>query len=81
MKKKISLEDILKEIKQLSDDFKSRNGNAALKITNKDFNLWIVKKLLEQDGRINKLEAVQKTAIKIGVGLVPIFIFIITLMR
>lgn len=50
---------IKNEIKQLAKDFRARNGNSSLRIPNKDINLWIVNKLIEQDGRISKVEAKQ----------------------
>jgi len=69
------LDDAIKEIKELSKEFKERNGNSSLRIPNKDFNLWLVQKLLEQDGRLIKVE----TKIKMFMRLVPIGVAIITL--
>ena len=60
MKREISLNGAVDEIKQLAIEFKEQNGNSSLRIPNKDFNLWIVKKLLDQDGRIGKVETKQK---------------------
>ena len=60
MKKEISLNGAVKEVKQLAIDFKAQNGNSSLRISNKDFNLWIIQKLLEQDGRIGSVEVRQK---------------------
>lgn len=45
------------EIKDLYKKFLSTNGNSSLRVSNKEFNLWIVKELLGQNGRIGKLEA------------------------
>ena len=56
----MKLDDAIKEIKKLSKEFRERNGNSSLRIPNKDFNLWLVNKLLEQDGRIGKLEIKSK---------------------
>lgn len=50
---------VKKEIRELAKDFKAQNGNSSLRIPNKDMNLWIINKLIEQDGRISKVEAKQ----------------------
>lgn len=60
MKKKINLNGAIDEIKQLAIEFKAQNGNSSLRISNKDFNLWIVKHLLEQSSRIDRVETKQK---------------------
>ena len=57
------LDDAISEIKQLAKEFREKNGNSALRIPNKDFNLWLVNKLLEQDGRITNIESKQKAFI------------------
>lgn len=57
---KISLSNAISEIKELAIEFKAQNGNSSLRIPNKDFNLWLVNKMLEQDGRINSVETRQK---------------------
>lgn len=59
-RKKKSLNNAIAEIKNLAIEFKAQNGNSSLRIPNKDFNLWIVKKMLEQDGRIGAIETRQK---------------------
>lgn len=56
----VDLSNAVKEIKALSEEFKKQNGNSTINISNKDFNLWLVKKLLEQDGRITQVETKQK---------------------
>ena len=58
-KKMTKLDDAISEIKKLAKEFREKNGNSSLRIPNKDFNLWIVNKMLEQDGRISKIEAKQ----------------------
>lgn len=60
MVQKKSLSKAIDEIKQLAIDFKAQNGNSSLRLPNKDINLWIVKKMLEQDGRIGNVETKQK---------------------
>ena len=60
MVQKKSLSNAIDEIKQLAIEFKAQNGNSSLRIPNKDFNLWIVKHLLEQASRIDKVETRQK---------------------
>lgn len=55
----MKLEDAIKEIRELAKAFKAKNGNSSLRIPNKDFNLWIVNKMMEQDGRISKVESRQ----------------------
>jgi hypothetical protein len=74
--KKNNLTDAIKEIKKLANEFKAQNGNSSLKIPNKDFNLWIVNKLIQQDGRVNRLEATTKilSALLCGI-LIKITIF------
>ena len=57
---KKSLSSAISEIKELAIEFKAQNGNSSLRIPNKDFNLWIVNKMLEQDGRISNVETRQK---------------------
>ena len=63
----------IKEMKKLSSEFKKRNGNSSLRIPNKDFNLWIVYKLTEQDGRIKVID----TRSKITLALFPIIIAVV----
>ena len=60
MVQKKSLSNAIAEVKQLTIDFKAQNGNSSLRIPNKDLNLWIIQKLLEQDGRIGSVETRQK---------------------
>ena len=57
---KKSLSNAISEIKELAIEFKAQNGNSSLRIPNKDFNLWIVNKMLEQDSRIGNVETKQK---------------------
>lgn len=63
MERKTKLDEAINEIKKLAKEFREKNGNSSLRIPNKDFNLWIVNKLLDQDGRITKIETKQKAFI------------------
>jgi len=54
------LEAAVDEIKNLAKEFKNRNGNSSLRISNKDFNLWLVKKMLDNDKRLTVVETRQK---------------------
>lgn len=58
------------EMKGLYKKFLATNGNSSLRISNKEFNLWIVKTLIEQDGRIIRLESTVKLLVVILGGLV-----------
>lgn len=69
-KRKISLDDAIKEIKFLAKEFKERNGNSSLRIPNKDFNLWLVNSMIRQNGRIGKLEVTTKVLLTLFCGLV-----------
>ena len=60
MVQKKSLSNTIAEVKQLAIDFKAQNGNSSLRIPDKHFNLWIVQKMLEQDGRIGQVETRQR---------------------
>lgn len=71
------LDKIIEDVKKLSNEFKSKSGNKKIKLSNKDFNLWIVNKLMEQDGRISKLEGKQSLLCKVTIGIIPIFILIV----
>lgn len=75
------LEEVVKEVKKLAVDFKKRNGNAFIKIPNKDFNLWLINKLTEQDGKIKVLEAKQKMLIWIIGISVPAIGFVCGLIK
>ena len=68
-KRKISLDEAIKEIKSLAIEFKKRNGNSSLRIPNKDFNLWLVNSMIKQNGRIGKLEVTTKIMITLFCGL------------
>lgn len=48
-----NLSDLIKEIKNLAKDFKSQNGNSAIKISNKEFNLWLAQQIYEMRQDIN----------------------------
>jgi len=75
-KRKISIDDAIKEIKVLAKEFKERNGNSSLRIPNKDFNLWLVNSMIRQNGRIGKLEVTTKVLITLFCGLlIKIVIF------
>lgn len=71
------LEKAIEEVKKVSKEFKNKNGNKYIKITNKDFNLWIVKTLMEDKARISKLEGKQSLICKTLIGIIPLFIFIV----
>ena len=75
-KNKLSLDDAIKEIKSLAEDFRSRNGNSSLRIPNKDFNLWLVNSMIAQNGRIGKLESTTKILLMLFCGLmVKVIVF------
>jgi len=66
------LEDGLKEIKDFIIDFKKRNGNSSLRISNKDILLMLLTKSMDNDKRISKIEGVLKIIVPIvlaGIGL------------
>ncbi|MFX1588579.1 MAG: hypothetical protein ACFFC1_10515 [Promethearchaeota archaeon] len=65
------LEEVVKkEIRALASEFRKRNGNAFIKIPNKDFNLWLVSKMLEEDGRITKNDTrIRMLMWLIGIGI------------
>jgi len=57
MKNKIdTLAKIIKEAKITSKEFKNKNGNSSLRISNKEMLLWLIGKQVEQDERILKTE-------------------------
>jgi len=62
-------ETIIREIKSLYQSYLERYGKSSLRVSNKEFNLWITNKLIEQDGRIIKLETRQKLLCAIITGL------------
>jgi len=68
-KRKISLDEAIKEIKSLAIEFKKRNGNSSLRIPNKDFNLWLVNSMIKQNSRIGKLEVTTKVLLMLFCGL------------
>jgi len=66
------LEDGIKEIKELVTNFKQRNGNSSLRISNKDILLMLLTKSMDNDKRISKIEGVLKIIVPIvlaGIGL------------
>jgi len=58
------------EVKKLAKEFKAENGNSSLRIPNKDFNLWLVNSMIQQNGRIGKLEATTKILAVLFCGIV-----------
>lgn len=74
-----NLEEAITEIKRLSDDFQSRNGKNAFRIPNKGFNLWMVNWMIKQDGRIANIEIRQRNTLAIVLGLMPLWIYLLTL--
>ena len=70
IKRKLNLDDAIKEIRNLATEFKKRNGNSSLRIPNKDFNLWLVNSMIRQNGRIGKLEVTTKVLLTLFCGLV-----------
>ena len=75
-----NLKEVIKEIKKLGKEYRKQNGNSPLPL-NKDFNLWIVSQFLElkQDVASNKAK-IKMLTWTIAL-MIPIFIFIITLIR
>jgi len=66
------LEDGIKEIRELVTNFKQRNGNSSLRISNKDILLMLLTKSMDNDKRISKIEGVLKIIVPIvlaGIGL------------
>lgn len=57
MKKIELLAKIIKEARITSKEFKAENGNASLRISNKDLLMWLAGKQVEQDERILTLES------------------------
>ena len=75
-KRKLSIDDAVKEVVKFAEDFKKRNGNSSLRIPNKDFNLWLVNSMIRQNGRIGKLEVTTKVLLMLFCGLlVKVVIF------
>lgn len=70
MKKRKNLDEAIQEVKELAVNFRKRNGNSSLRIPNKDINLWIVNKLIEQDGRIIRVETITKILATLFCGLI-----------
>lgn len=62
-------EKAVNEMKELYVKFLERNGSSSLRVSNKEFNLWIAKKLIEQDGEIIKLKTRQGLLYLIVTGL------------
>lgn len=71
-----NVEKAVNEMKELYNKFLERNGQSSLRISNKEFNLWIAKKLMEQDGEIIKLKTRQGLLYLITTGLLLKLIFI-----
>lgn len=67
-------ETILNEVRSIAEAFKKRNGNSSLRISNKDFNLWIINELINQRGRIIKVETRQKCTL----GSIPVILTLIS---
>lgn len=76
----VKLEEVVKQIKEFAKEFKNKNGSSPLP-SNKDFNLWIVGQFLElkQDVAANKAKI--KMITWTFAAMIPVFIFIITLIR
>lgn len=72
-KRKISLDDILSEVKEIN---KWRKSNSNGDVLNKDMLLWLLSKTIKQDGKIGKLEVTTKVLLMLFCGLaVKIIIF------
>lgn len=69
-KRKISIDEAVKEVVQFAKEFRERNGHSSLRIPNKDFNLWLVNSMIRQNGRIGKLEVTTKVLLTLFCGLV-----------
>jgi len=76
----VKLEEVIKEIRKFAKEFKSRNGSSPLP-SNKDFNLWIVGQFLELKQEVASNRAKIKMLCWSFATMIPIFIFIITLIR
>lgn len=63
------VENAVNEMKELYQKFLEKNGSSSLRITNKEFNLWIAKTLIEQDGKIIALKTRQMLLYAIVTGL------------
>ncbi len=66
------LEQELKKAKNLVEEFKKRNGNASLRISNKDILLLLLNKSTDTDKRVGRIEGILKVLIPIvlaGIGL------------
>lgn len=42
----MSIKETVNEIKEFAKEFRSQNGNSSLRVSNKDFNLWLVKEIM-----------------------------------
>ena len=72
-KRKISLDDVLSEVKEIS---KWRKSNSNGDVLNKDMLLWLLSKTIKQDGKIGKLEVTTKVLLMLFCGLaIRIIIF------
>lgn len=79
-KNMVNLEEVIKQIKKFAQEFKSKNGDSALP-SNKDFNLWIVGQFLELRQEVATNKAKIKMLCWAFASMIPLFIFIITLIR
>ncbi len=63
------LEQELKGAKTLVDEFKKRNGNASLRISNKDILLLLLNKFIDTEKRVGKLEGRLAVIVPIILGI------------
>lgn len=70
MKDVEKIEHAVQEMKELYNKFLERNGQSSLRVSNKEFNLWIAKKLIEQDGKIIELKTRQMLLYLLVTGLI-----------
>lgn len=64
------LSKIIKEVKLTSEQFKTKNGNSSLRISNKEMLLWLIGKQIEQDEEILAL----KIRVKMLLAFIPVAI-------
>ena len=75
-KRKINIDEAIKEVVSFAKDFRNRNGNSSLRIPNKDMNLWMINQFIKQNGRIGKLESTTKILLMLFCGLmVKVIVF------
>lgn len=80
MKKEKTIDEAVQEAVAITNEFKERNGDTALRISNKSFNLWIIKTLLEQNGRITKVETKQQHTVTMLLVVTPLVALLISLL-